>query len=367
MDNHSRFEGFLDNFDGRTFKGWAHDRTSDLPIEVDVYKGGALWKSVVADKHRPDLETHLPDSPNRGFELDLEDAAYPHLPEIVVTFGGSTKPLTAVGSARASANLRSMPTNELIQLRIHDPFQPQVPEPLIKHVGGHQATEESFRVVGAGLSLELLRFNLIGLAPCRVIDLGCGCGRVGLYLGSILSNSGSYHGYDTWKEGIDWARENVTSVYPHVEFSHLTHGTKKEDKVGYVADGAFELSRPDGSCDLAIATSVFTHLTHEASVAYLKELSRLLSPYGMAYLTFFLWDEESAANLKGMKFHEVRSGYRFDHPEYPDFFFREKEVEAMFEEAGLAPVRRELGFWRGEKYAHRRPIGYQDLFILRKK
>jgi SAM-dependent methyltransferase len=59
-------------------------------------------------------------------------------------------------------------------------------------------------------------------------------------------------------------------------------------------DGTFDqipLPAPDGSVTLFLAWSVFTHLLQPDAEFYLRELSRLLRPDGVAVTTWFLFDK----------------------------------------------------------------------------
>ena len=59
----------------------------------------------------------------------------------------------------------------------------------------------------------------------------------------------------------------------------------------------------DNSCDLVVATSLFIHLTHDAVRSYMREIRRIMKKGARAYLTFFIYDEESvrAITYKDLK------------------------------------------------------------------
>jgi SAM-dependent methyltransferase len=89
-----------------------------------------------------------------------------------------------------------------------------------------------------------------------ILDFGCGCGRVTRYWGS--GAKARVCGTDYNQELIDWCRRNL----PFAEFSvnHLTP----------------PLSYNDGEFDLIYAFSVFTHLTEDLQIAWMRELTRIL-------------------------------------------------------------------------------------------
>ena len=52
----------------------------------------------------------------------------------------------------------------------------------------------------------------------KVLDIGCGIGRMAAPLATFLSPEGSYDGTDIVKDGIDWCNEKINSKYPNFRF-----------------------------------------------------------------------------------------------------------------------------------------------------
>jgi SAM-dependent methyltransferase len=93
----------------------------------------------------------------------------------------------------------------------------------------------------------------------RILDWGCGAGRMAKY----LTEEWAYTGIDIDKEAIAWCAANIPggefrlqSLEPHTEFS-------------------------SNSFDAAIGISIFTHLREEDQLAWLGELSRVVRPTGV--------------------------------------------------------------------------------------
>ena len=65
--------------------------------------------------------------------------------------------------------------------------------------------------------------DLAGLSEQeRVLDIGCGIGRMAVPLTQYLDpDSGQYVGIDPASPGIQWCTENIGSVYPNFRFMHL--------------------------------------------------------------------------------------------------------------------------------------------------
>ena len=94
----------------------------------------------------------------------------------------------------------------------------------------------------------------------RILDFGCGCGRVTRHWPS--DGSVDVHGSDHDAELIGWVRANL----PFVTANHNQL--------------APPLPYPDAHFGLVYAISVFTHLTAELGLAWMAELQRIVRPGG---------------------------------------------------------------------------------------
>lgn len=122
-----------------------------------------------------------------------------------------------------------------------------------------------FAAVGQ-LELETLKF--FGLAPTDyVIDVGCGSGRLAQPLATYLK--GRYLGIDIVPELVNYAREIVG----------------RSDWQFAIADG-LKIPETAAIADFVCFFSVFTHLLHEQSYAYLLEAKRVLKPGGKIVFSF---------------------------------------------------------------------------------
>jgi SAM-dependent methyltransferase len=164
--------------------------------------------------------------------------------------------------------------------------EPLVPPRRLQFVGN-----SDFRATGEEFRVHLQRFA--ELAPAdRVLDIGCGIGRIARVLTTELAPpDGSYDGFDVAPEGIAWcqkhyARTPVPFRFVHVDLRHPVYNPAGAED----ADG-FRFPYTDGSFDLAIATSLFTHLLDLAADHYLAESARVLAPGGRLFATWFALDE----------------------------------------------------------------------------
>ena len=100
----------------------------------------------------------------------------------------------------------------------------------------------------------------------RVLDFGCGCGRIARWLPE-LGDGAELHGCDPNPELADWCS------------SHLPELTVAR------SDERPPAPYPDDHFDLVCAFSIFTHLPVAAQDAWLEELHRILRPGGALIFT----------------------------------------------------------------------------------
>lgn len=159
-------------------------------------------------------------------------------------------------------------------------FMPQPPASL------HYVGDGDYRAIGAEFLEHLVR--RADLVPSdRVLDIGCGVGRLALPLTQFL-DQGSYDGVDPVAAGIEWCAATVTPVYPNFRFHHLDLRHPIYNPAGAVDTRSVRLPFEDGSFDLVCMISVLTHLEREDILRYASEMSRLLAPGGRCFATAFL-------------------------------------------------------------------------------
>jgi SAM-dependent methyltransferase len=157
------------------------------------------------------------------------------------------------------------------------------------------AGDSDFLATGAEL-LGLLGTHGELRADSRVLDVGCGIGRLARTLTTVLAPvlGGAYVGFDPVAGAVAWC----SARYPgHFRFVHADLRNDLYNPDGAVAATDYRFPVADGWATLAVATSVFTHLDRPAVDHYLAETARALAPRGVALLTFFLLDDGSRAAL----------------------------------------------------------------------
>lgn len=158
----------------------------------------------------------------------------------------------------------------LLAITEDDQLPPTPPDNLIERVGGVREQNNYYyvgkniaHILNATLKTEAISLN----SAAKVLDFGCGCGRVITWL-QQLSPKYQYFGTDIDLEAITWCRENLAYLGQFAVNPHLP-----------------PTEYPDNYFDLVYSISVFTHLSEDMQFAWLAELSRITKPGGYLLLT----------------------------------------------------------------------------------
>ena len=162
---------------------------------------------------------------------------------------------------------------------------------------------------------------------------------------------GRYTGFDPVAEGIAWCREAFAGR-PEFAFHWADIYNELYNPKGSILPDHYAFPCAEDTVDLAIATSVFTHLYEDDIRAYLMETARVLRPGGRLFATAYLYKGERPTSARHVVFESqsdesnVRWHIKNSPPLagvcYQEDYFRGLVLGAM----GREPIIRE-GRWRG--------------------
>lgn len=246
------------------------------------------------------------------------------------------------------------------EMNKHDILKPSEEKITTTMIGGGD-----YEVVGK----EFFRLFLdIGkLKPSeKVLDVGCGLGRMAMPLTGYLKDGGSYEGFDIVTEGINWCQENISNKYPGFHFQVSDVYNKQYNPTGKYKPAEYKFLFDDASFDFIFLTSVFTHLLPLDMENYMREIKRVLRKNGRCFITYFLLNEESMQLLAdGQSREDFRHDfgiYRTVDTHIPEYCvaYKEEYIINLYQKYGLTiwpPVR--YGLWCGRKDF----TSYQDIIV----
>lgn len=239
-----------------------------------------------------------------------------------------------------------------------------MPPEELSHLGGG-STEAVFKGVGMRWR-DMLTSSQEGLKPEeRVLDAGCGIGRIAIPLAEYMDETGSYEGFDIAPEGIAWCRENITPRYPNFRFQLADVYNKSYNPEGSYRASEYEFPYEDESFDFSFLASVFTHLLPDDMENYMSQISRVLRSGGRCVISYFLLNERSRKAIeegritKGPTFPHDYGQYRVQNKNIPEIAIAHDEdaVRNLYEKYDLEiiePVR--YGSWSGDANEFRQDI-----------
>lgn len=201
-------------------------------------------------------------------------------------------------------------------------------------------------------TVDLIR-RTVGLTACeRVLDVGCGLGRIAWPLSRQLGRRARYIGMDASRLYVDWCRHHLGHDR-RLTFTHVDVRSRVYNPTGTIPASECVFEWPDASFDLVVATSLFTHLEPNATERFLAEIARVLSPTGRLFATFFVLDPLGrTAIARGATFptfeHMIPQG-RLHDPARPEaaIAFHPEWLHEALSRAGLRAGCEQSGLWKG--------------------
>ncbi|MDX9914076.1 MAG: class I SAM-dependent methyltransferase [Candidatus Moranbacteria bacterium] len=184
----------------------------------------------------------------------------------------------------------------------------------------------------------------IELKGKRILDWGCGPGRVIRHLPNVIGLECEYFGTDYNKKSIDWCTKHLTGI----QFNNNSLNAK--------------LPYDDNSIDIIYGISIFTHLSEQLHYEWYNELYRILKPKGIMYLTTQGDNfKVKLTDLELIKYHNnqlivrgnVKEGHRTYSTFHPQGFM--KKLFSNIEILEHIETKPEIGKWLP-----------QDIWILKK-
>ncbi len=336
--------------DGRMFIfGWAATRNAGLMTDIQLSINHNMQSGFEKDLNyaSPDVKDVHPDldhTENCRFAIH-----FPVDEDSISKFDDSIFEITPIFEKCAGWRL----------YYLNSPALPVPGETLVSSIGG------GFNNIG----IEYLTYftELGGLkSNGHVLDAGCGVGRMAYTLAYYLEQSGRYEGFDVMPDVIQWAQHEITPRHPNFTFQQIPVYNQHYNPEGTILGKDIVFPFENSHFDLAILTSVFTHMQGEELRRYLSELYRVIKPGGRCLCTCFLLNAESESLIEqGVSTEPIR--YELDdcftsHPDNPEkaIGYKEEILLEWIRETGFTLDGKHYGNWCNRKDS----VSFQDILVL---
>lgn len=242
-----------------------------------------------------------------------------------------------------------------------------VPPMRMRHLVGD---EKEYKEVGE----EYLKIftELCELKPNeRVLDVGCGVGRMARPLARYLNEAGSsYEGFDIVAKEIKWDKRAFESRFPNFRFQLADIYNKEFNPKGKFKAAEYKFPFESGFFDFVFLTSVFTHMLKEDMENYFGEIARVLKPRGRCLISCFLLNPDSLKQIgtkeSHMDFQYEIDGDRTVDEEKPEIAiaYKEETMRELCDENKLKIVEPiHYGWWCKRES----PLTFQDVIVAMKQ
>jgi ubiquinone/menaquinone biosynthesis C-methylase UbiE len=207
-----------------------------------------------------------------------------------------------------------------------------------------------------------------GLLPShKILDIGCGIGRVAIPLTAYISKEGRYEGFDIVRQGIEWCKDKISKKFPNFNFTHIDLRNELYNLETDTTSAEFTFPYEDHSFDIVIATSLFTHMLPKDTERYVQEVSRLLKVNGKLLCTFFILNEVSKIAMRNnlhFNFQHIRGNYSLmdEKVKEANIAYEENYLNSIFSKNSLKIDKLTYGYWSGSKIVGKKE--FQDTFVL---
>jgi ubiquinone/menaquinone biosynthesis C-methylase UbiE len=203
----------------------------------------------------------------------------------------------------------------------------------------------------------------------RVLDVGCGIGRVAVALTKYLDKEGGYEGFDIVPEWVNWCIKKISPKYPNFRFQLVDVFNSRYNQNGRWKASEYKFPYGNELFDFVFLTSVFTHMLPEDMENYFSEIARVLKRNGRCFISFFLSNAESLQLMNDGKcaldFKYEFGDYRSIDSNSPEMAvcYDEPFVLDLYEKYGLKEKQSVLyGSWCGRSKFY----SYQDIIVTSK-
>jgi SAM-dependent methyltransferase len=182
-----------------------------------------------------------------------------------------------------------------------------LPPPDMRYCGARFRDDSTFLSSGIAEARRLVSDFELG-ARTRLLEIGCGPGRLPIGILAEVGEIERYDGIDIDSRAIQWCRTYITAAHPAFVFHHVDARHQRYNPDGAPMDEGFRLPFPDRDFDLVYLHSVFANMEPNDIKFYAKEFHRVLKPGGAVFLTAFVEESVPPVTINPENYHVPSSG-----------------------------------------------------------
>jgi cyclopropane fatty-acyl-phospholipid synthase-like methyltransferase len=171
--------------------------------------------------------------------------------------------------------------------------------------GGPRYRDDEVYITSGVRNARMLQAEC-GIGPdCRILDIGCGQGRLLNGLLNCFGRIQRYVGIDVHEPSIRWLQENVAPVAPFAAFHHVPVRNERYNPKGWGKLTDLDFPEP---FDYVTLFSVFSHMRLNDITNYLAFIRSVLAYDGKVFLTAFVEDDVPIETENPEGYHQKWSG-----------------------------------------------------------
>ncbi|WP_160687727.1 class I SAM-dependent methyltransferase [Clostridium sp. C2-6-12] len=230
-----------------------------------------------------------------------------------------------------------------------------IPAPEIRNWTGPFDDEEYYFNLGKEQSEKIIQW--LSIKPDqKILDIGCGCGRIAIHFLNYLNEQGQYIGIDSNKNLLSYCIDNIPVTNNNFKFKFIDAYNGAYSKEGKIKCQDIVFPIEDESVDIVIMWSVFTHMYLEDIDSYLKEIHRVLKKGGLFISSFNLYNKYISNQIKmGKAYLDIK--YKINENSYclvqetPEYGFAHNEemVKELYWKNELLISEIKYGIWSSKE------------------
>lgn len=142
------------------------------------------------------------------------------------------------------------------------------------------ADAEARRLVGLGATKE-----------SRILEIGCGPGRLPIGIIRVIGEVDSYVGIDISRRSIRWCTRHIQREHPSFAFHRVDAQHDRYNPDGPVMDESFTLPIPDDYFDVVYLHSVVANMIERDVRIYSHLFRKTMRPGALLFFTAFVEDD----------------------------------------------------------------------------